>query len=125
MKEVITFSFLIPNQPEGKAKGNLSRLLQKLTASQVRLQSISASADRRRFKIYCAPEDPVKLRSFLKSAKIRAKERMAFFFEYKDVKGCLDAFDKIALSAFDVTGFDANVIGAKASGYMWSDKSFQ
>ena len=73
MKEMITFSFFIPNQPEGKAKQNLSQFLQELAASKIKLQAISASADRRRFKIYCAPEDPAKLRAFLKAANIRAK----------------------------------------------------
>ena len=57
MKEMITFSFFIPNQPEGKAKQNLSQFLQQLAASKIKLRAISASADQRRFKNYCAPED--------------------------------------------------------------------
>lgn len=125
MKEIITFSFFIPNQPEGMAKQNLSQFLQKLAASKIKLQAISASADRRRFKIYCSPEDPAKLRNFLKSAKIGAKERVAFLFQYADMTNCLSAFDKIALSAFDIKAFDAIAIGKKASGFIWSDKSFQ
>ena len=83
MKEMITFSFFIPNQPEGKAKQNLSQFLQELAASKIKLQAISASADRRRFKIYCAPEDPAKLRDFLKMANIRARERVAFLIQYE------------------------------------------
>lgn len=39
MKEMITFTFFIPNQPEGKAKQNLSQFLQK--ASGVRDQITS------------------------------------------------------------------------------------
>jgi hypothetical protein len=122
--EIITFSFFIPNQAEGTAKRKLSQFLQKLAASKIDLQSISASADRRRFKIYCATENPAKLRGFLRSAKIRAKERVAFVFQYKDVRSCLSAFDKIALSAFDVRAFDATATGKKASDFMWSDKAF-
>ena len=125
MKEMITFSFFIPNQPEGMAKQNLSQFLQALVASKIKLQAISASADRRRFKIYCAPEDPAKLRAFLKAANIRAKERVAFLFQYADMKSCLSAFDKIAISAFDIKAFDAIALGNKASGFIWSDKSFQ
>ena len=125
MKEIITFSFFIPNQPEGKAKQDLSQFLQQLAASKIKLQAISAFADRRRFKIYCAPEDPAKLRAFLKSTNIRAKERVAFLFQYADMKSCLSAFDKIAISAFDIKAFDAVAVGNKASGFVWSDKSFQ
>src|SRR5687768_1475764 len=113
MKEIITFSFFIPNQPEGKAKSSVSQFLQKLVAAKIKLRSISASADRRRFKVYCAPEDPAKLRAFLKLAKIRTSERVAFFFEYKDLRGCLNAFDKIAISAFDFKAFDATVVGKR------------
>ena len=123
MEEVITFSFFVPNQPEGTAKRKLSQFLQKLAASKIKLQAISASADRRRFKIYCAPKDPAKLRSFLKSHKIRAKERVAFVFQSNDVGRCLSAFDKMALSAFDFSGFDASAIGQRASGVMWSEKT--
>ena len=125
MKESITFSFFIPNQPEGKAKQNLSQFLQELAASKIKLQAISASADRRRFKIYCAPEDPAKFRAFLKAANIRAKERVAFLFQFAEMKSCLSAFDKIAISAFDIKAFDAIAIGNKASGFIWSDESFQ
>ncbi len=39
MEEIITFSFFIPNQPEGKAKQNLSQFLQKLAASRIKLQA--------------------------------------------------------------------------------------
>ena len=110
MKEIFTFSFFIPNQPEGKAKQDLSQFLQQLAASKIKLQAISASADRRRFKIYCAPEDPGKLRAFLKAANIRAKERVAFLFQYADMKSCL--------SAFDIKAFDAIAVGNKASGFV-------
>ena len=122
---MITFSFFIPNQPEGMAKQNLSQFLQELAASKIKLQAISACADRRRFKNYCAPEDPAKLRAFLKATNIRAKERVAFLFEFADMKSCLGAFDKIAISAFDIKAFDAIAAGNKASGFLWSDKSFQ
>jgi hypothetical protein len=125
MNDILTFSFFIPNQPKGMAKQNLSEFLENLAASKIKLQAISASADRRRFKIYCAPVDPAKLRAFLKAAKIRARERVAFVFQYKEMKSCLSAFDKIAISGFDVKAFDASVIGQRASGFMWSDKTFQ
>jgi len=125
MEKIIAFSFFISNQPEGTAKRSLSEFLQKVAEAKIKLRTISASADRRRFKIYCVPEDPVKLRAFLKSAKIRATERVAFVVEYKDVTSCLSAFNKIAISAFDFNGFDATVIAQKALGFMWSDKPFQ
>ena len=41
------------------------------------------------------------------------------------MKSCLSAFDKIAISAFDIKAFDAIAVGNKASGFIWSDKSFQ
>lgn len=61
----------------------------------------------------------------MKSAKIRAKERVAFLFQYADMRSCLNAFDKIAISAFDIKAFDVIAIGKKASGFIWSDRSFQ
>ncbi len=125
MEEIIAFSFFISNQPDGVAKRSLSGFLQQLAAAKIKLRTISASGDRQRFKIYCVPEDPAKLRAFLKSAKIRATERAALFVEYKDVTSCLYAFDKIAISAFDFNGFDATVVAQKALGFMWSDKPFQ
>ena len=125
VSRIITFSFFIPNQPEGMAKQNLPQFMQELAASKIKLQALSASADRRRFKTYCAPEVPAKLRAFLKSTNIRAKERGAFLFQYADMKSCLSAFDKIAISAFDIKAFDAITLGNMASGFIWSDKSFQ
>ena len=125
MKEIITFSFLVPNQPESTSKRSLSEFLQKVLAAGIKLQAISASVDRRRIKIYCAPQDPAKLRVFLKSVKINARGRVAFFFEYKDMRSCLSAFDKVAISAFDFRAFNATVIDRKAHGFMWSDKPFQ
>lgn len=125
MRDTVAFLFFIPNDRKGVAKRDLSRFLQKLVASKIKIGAISACGDRGRFKIYCVPEDRAKFRGFLKSARIRARQRAAILYQDADVRHCLSVIDKIALSGFDITAFDAVAAGKRARALTWSDKLSQ
>lgn len=78
MNEIITF-LVLHSQPAGRCRQTEPvSFCKSLRASKIKLQGISASADRSRFKTYCAPEDPAKLRGFLKSVKIPSRSAWHF-----------------------------------------------
>lgn len=120
-KQIAHFSFSIPNQPDGVAKQDLSRLLQKMNKAKVKLRGMAGFAAGRRIEVFCVPVNAVALRAFLKSARIRAEEGSGFLIDGEPSVGRVTAvIDFIALSGFNIGAFGTLAVAGKAAGLVWS-----